>query len=47
MPAIANDTEPTNNTPQDLWGVLADLMEPVEGVDLTEPLGDAWAAEND
>jgi prevent-host-death family protein len=29
----------------DLWGALADIMEPVEGVDLTEPTGERWAAD--
>jgi len=29
----------------DLFGALADLMEPVAGVDLTEPTGERWDAE--
>jgi prevent-host-death family protein len=37
---------PIDDSPPELWGALADLMEPVEGVDLTEPVGEAWAAEN-
>lgn len=37
---------PIDDAPQELWGALADLMEPVEGMDLTDPVGDAWAAEN-
>lgn len=37
---------PINDSPQELWGALADLMEPVEGVDLTEPVGEAWSAED-
>src|SRR5688572_3743878 len=28
-----------------LWGALADIMEPVEGVDLTDPTGERWAAD--
>lgn len=45
MTAVPDDPEPINDTPQGLWGALADLMAPVEGVDLTEPLGEVWAAE--
>ena len=45
MTAIPHGPEPIGDTPQDLWGALADLMAPVEGVDLTESLGDVWAAE--
>jgi hypothetical protein len=30
-----------------LRGALAELMEPVEGIDLTEPTGERWAAEDD
>lgn len=37
---------PIDDAPPELWGALADLMEPVEGVDLTEPVGEAWAAED-
>jgi prevent-host-death family protein len=31
--------------PVELWGALRDLMEPVADVDLTEPMGEVWAAE--
>ncbi len=31
--------------PPELWGALADVMEPVEGIDLTEPVGEEWPAE--
>ena len=37
---------PIDDAPAELWGALADLMEPVEGVDLTEPLEETWAAED-
>lgn len=37
---------PIDEAPQDLWGALADLMEPIEAVDLTEPVDEAWAAED-
>jgi len=37
---------PIDETPRELWGALADLMEPVEEIDLTEPVGEAWAAED-
>lgn len=33
--------------PVELWGALRDLMEPVAGVDLTEPVGEAWDADRD
>jgi hypothetical protein len=36
---------PSKDQPQQLWGALADLMESVKGVDLTEPTGEIWAAE--
>jgi prevent-host-death family protein len=31
---------------KNLWGALARLMRPVEGVDLTAPTGERWAAED-
>jgi prevent-host-death family protein len=31
--------------PAELWGALRGLMEPVDGVDLTAPTGEDWAAE--
>jgi prevent-host-death family protein len=37
---------PIDDAAPELWGSLADLMEPVEGVDLTEPVGETWAAED-
>jgi len=37
---------PIDEVPRDLWGALADLMEPVEAVDLTEPVNEPWAAED-
>jgi prevent-host-death family protein len=37
---------PIDDEPAELWGALADLMEPVAGVDLTEPTGETWAAED-
>jgi prevent-host-death family protein len=37
---------PIDDAPPELWGALADLMEPIEGVDLTEPVDGEWAAEN-
>jgi len=45
MTTIPEDAEPIDDTPPELWGALADLMAPVESVDLTEPVGEAWAAE--
>jgi hypothetical protein len=45
MTAIPDDAKPIDDAPEELWGALADLMTPVEGVDLTEPLGETWAAE--
>ena len=36
---------PVDDQPAELWGALADLMEPVSGVDLTEPTKEAWAAD--
>lgn len=35
---------PLNIDPEELWGALAGIMEPVEGVDLTEPTGEIWKA---
>ena len=37
---------PLRDQPDDLRGALADIMEPVRGVDLTEPTGERWAAED-
>lgn len=37
---------PLGGREDDLWGALAEIMEPVEGVDLTEPTGDRWAADD-
>ena len=37
---------PIDDVPPELWGALANLMLTVEGVDLTEPVGEAWAAED-
>jgi hypothetical protein len=45
MTTIPDDADPIDDAPPELWGALADLMEPVEGVDLTEPVGETWAAE--
>jgi hypothetical protein len=45
MMTVPDDAEPFEDTPQELWGVLGDIMAPVEGVDLTEPVCEAWAAE--
>ena len=48
MPSILDadlDADPVDDAPQDLWGALTDLMAPVEDVDLTEPVDEAWAAE--
>jgi prevent-host-death family protein len=36
-----------NEQPEELWGALADIMEPVEGVDLTDPIGEVWKAVRD
>jgi prevent-host-death family protein len=36
---------PLGGREEGLWGALADMMEPVEGVDLTEPTGERWAAD--
>ena len=36
-------TEPSAGDVE-LWGALADLMQPVEGVDLTAPTGEIWTA---
>jgi prevent-host-death family protein len=37
---------PISGSGEDLWGALADLTEPVEDVDLTEPTGELWASED-
>ena len=37
---------PFGDRPEGLWGALAAIMEPVQGMDLTEPTGELWAAEN-
>jgi prevent-host-death family protein len=37
---------PLDGSGEDLWGALVDIMEPVEGVDLTEPTGESWVAED-
>jgi antitoxin (DNA-binding transcriptional repressor) of toxin-antitoxin stability system len=37
---------PFGDRPEGLWGALAAIMEPVQGIDLTEPTGELWAAEN-
>jgi prevent-host-death family protein len=36
-----------NEQPDELWGALAEIMEPVEGVDLTAPIGEIWKAARD
>jgi prevent-host-death family protein len=36
-----------NEQPAELWGALAEIMEPVEGVDLTAPIGEVWKAARD
>jgi prevent-host-death family protein len=38
---------PLGGREDDLWGALADIMEPVEGIDLTEATGERWAADGD
>lgn len=38
---------PVREQPVELWGALRELMEPVESVDLTAPVGEAWAAKID
>jgi hypothetical protein len=45
MTDIPDDAEPIDDAPPELWGALADLMAPVEGVDLTEPMREIWAAD--
>jgi prevent-host-death family protein len=37
---------PLRDQADELWGALADMMEPVEGIDLSEPSGERWAAED-
>lgn len=36
---------PLDEEPKELWGALADIMQPVEGVDLSAPTGELWKAE--
>ena len=36
---------PLDDEPKELWGALADIMQPVEGVDLGAPTGEPWKAE--
>jgi prevent-host-death family protein len=36
-----------NEQPDELWGALAEIMEPVEGVDPTAPIGEVWKAARD
>ena len=36
---------PLERTPKRLWGALANIMEPVAGVDLGAPNGERWKAE--
>jgi cob(I)alamin adenosyltransferase len=43
MAGTADDAE----LPPELWGALADLMEPVEGIDITQPLDEVWAADDE
>jgi prevent-host-death family protein len=31
----------------ELWGALADIMQPVDGVDLSAPTGERWKAEGE
>jgi antitoxin (DNA-binding transcriptional repressor) of toxin-antitoxin stability system len=38
---------PLHEERKELWGALADLMEPVEGVDLGAPTGERWKAEGE
>ena len=38
---------PLRDQSDSLWGALAELMEPVEGIDLTQPTGEPWGAEDD
>jgi prevent-host-death family protein len=37
---------PLDERRKNLWGALARLMRPVEGVDLTAPTGERWTAED-
>lgn len=36
---------PLGEAPVDLWGALKDSVHVAEGVDLTEPTGEAWDAD--
>ena len=38
---------PLDEEPRELWGALADIMQPVEGVDLSAPTGELWKAEGE
>ena len=38
---------PLEAEPKELWGALADIMQPVEGVDLSAPAGELWKAEGE
>ena len=38
---------PLDEEPDELWGSLADIMQPVDGVDLTAPTGEMWKAEGE
>ncbi|MGH6916985.1 MAG: type II toxin-antitoxin system Phd/YefM family antitoxin [Geminicoccaceae bacterium] len=37
---------PLGDQADDLWGALAAMMEPLEDIDLTEPTGERWVAED-
>jgi antitoxin (DNA-binding transcriptional repressor) of toxin-antitoxin stability system len=43
--AAAGPVREDGHEPVELWGALRGLMEPVDGVDLTAPTGEDWAAE--
>ena len=38
---------PLDEEPTELWGALADIMQPVEGVDLGASTGELWKAEGE
>lgn len=38
---------PVREQPVELWGALREVMELVEGVDLTASVGEAWTVEDD